>query len=99
MAGQSPDKKDVDFNLEKDTQLRSRHGKTFFVLKFCPRYQQTTIPRTAKIDKINAKGEGFDNLLSYPLVEIAHLWELLNEISGADNIRPGKHQGSAGKSS
>ena len=43
------------------------------------------------IDNINIETESNDNLLvNYPLVEIAHLWELLNQIPGTDDIGPAK---------
>ena len=29
-------------------------------------------------------------LVNYPLVEVAHLWELLNQIPGTDDIGPAK---------
>jgi len=41
------------------------------------------------IDNINMETESNANLLvNYPLVEIAHLWELLNQIPGTDDIGP-----------
>jgi len=66
-----------------DTSTLWRTGGLSQIFLVCLRTMASTI------DNINRKIGSNDNLLvNHPLVEIAHLWELLDQIPGTDDIGP-----------